>query len=325
MTRTSRVAAVFFLGATAFATQAFAQADRYPSRSIQLVVPWAPSGPTDVFARLIAGHLQSAWGQPVVVDNRAGGSGTIGAAFVARSAPDGYTLLFNSVSNVIAPLLQKTPAYDPVQAFEPVAMTARIPQIIVVAEKVPARNLPEFIAWARQRPGAVNYASPGVGSIAHLVMEMLKERAHIDVVHIPYKGGAPVLSALLANEVQVACSDMLLARPHIDAGKMRALVQLGSERSPLVRDVPAITEAGLPDFGVSFWNGLFAPKGTPVAIVTKLNQEVNRAMASRPIAEKAVAFGTESLAVSPDAFRARIAQDAALYGDLIGRHKIVAE
>jgi len=309
----------------AFGQSPATSAERYPNRAIQVIVPWAPSGPTDVYARLIANHLQSAWNQPVVVENRAGGSGTIGAAYVARSAADGHTLLFNSVTNVIAPLLQKVPAYDPVEDFEPVAMTARLLQLIVVPVKVPSKTLQEFIAYAKKRPGQLNYASPGVGSIGHLVMEIFRERAQLDLVHIPYKGGAPVLSAVIANEVQVTTSDIVIARTQMEAGKLRVLAQLAPTRSPLMPEVPTIIEAGLSDFGVSFWNGLFAPKGTPAPIVAKLNREVNRAMASRAVAEKATAFGSEIILSTPEAFRARIVQDADLYKGLIHRNRISSE
>jgi tripartite-type tricarboxylate transporter receptor subunit TctC len=299
--------------------------ERYPNHAIALIVPWAPSGPTDIYARLIANHLQSVWGQPVVVENRAGGSGTIGAAYVSRSNPDGYTLLFNSVTNVIAPLLQKVPAYHPVDSLEPVAMTARIPQLILVSTAVPAKTLQEFIAYAKARPGKLNYASPGVGSIGHLATELFMDRAQIDVMHIPYKGGAPALSALVTNEVQLVISDILLAKSQLEAGKVRALAQAEQTRSSLLPDVPTTVEAGLPEFGIAFWNGLFAPKGTPAAIVARLNQEVNRALALPAVAEKAAAFGTVTVVSTPESFRARIQQDAAIYGALIKQHNISAE
>jgi tripartite-type tricarboxylate transporter receptor subunit TctC len=320
---------VFFCAAVGCALPSWGQSAPaqagYPNRAIQLIVPWAPSGPTDVYARLIAAHLQSAWGQPVVVDNRAGAAGTIGAGFVAKAPADGYTLLFNSVTNVIAPLLQKDPAYDPVEGFEPVAMAARMTQLIIVGAGVPSRTLQEFIAYARKQPGKLNYASPGMGSIGHLVMEIIKEQAQIDLQHIPYKGGAPVLTALLSNEVQVGCSDIVIAKPQIEAGKVRVLAQLAPERSALMPDVPTITQAGLSDFGVVFWNGLFAPKGTPAAIVAKLNQEVNRAMVSAAVVQKAAAFGSETVSTTPAAFRARVAQDFELYGTLVRRKRIVGE
>lgn len=299
--------------------------ERYPNRTVQLVVPWPPGGPTDVYARLIASHLQGAWGQPVIVENRPGASGTTGAAFVARSAPDGYTLLFNSVTNLIAPLLQKSPAYDPVASFEPVAMVVRNPTVFLVSNPVPSKTLREFIAYAKQRPGQLNYSSPGVGTVGHLMVELLKDRAQIDLVHIPYKGGAPSLNAVVAGEVHFSSSDPGSARPQIEAGKVRALAQVGSERSPLLPQIPTTTEMGLPDFGVSFWNGLFAPKGTPAAIVAKLNQEINRAMAVPAIAGKALAFGSEIVTSTPEAFRARILQDAATYGTLIRQKRISAD
>jgi tripartite-type tricarboxylate transporter receptor subunit TctC len=310
----------------AFSQYSAASVERYPNHAIQMIVPWAPSGPTDVFARLVASHLQSVWGQPVIVDNRAGGSGTIGAVLVARAPADGYTLLFNSVTNVIAPLLQKIPAYNPVDSFEPVAMTARIPQLILINSAVPARTLPALIAYAKGHPGQLNYSSSGVGSINHLVMELFKDRAQIDVAHVPYKGGAPALTALVANEVQLTVSDVMTTRAHIEAGRIRALAQVEAVRSPLLPGVPTITEAaGLADFGLTYWNGIFAPKGTPTPIIAKLNQEVNRAMESSGVAEKAATFGSEVVRNTPEAFRARVQRDAAIYRNLIQRNHIAEE
>jgi tripartite-type tricarboxylate transporter receptor subunit TctC len=257
---------------------AFAQA--YPSKPITIVVPYAVGGTTDIVARLVGTQIGNALGQPLVVDNKAGGGGNIGWGAVARSAPDGYTLLTTEMSFTIAPALGTKQPFDPKKDFTHIITAAAAPHVLVVNPGVPAKTLQEFIAYAKANAGKLNYGSGGNGTNTHLGGELFKREAQVDLVHVPYKGAGAVLQDLMGGQVQALVTSLPTALPHIKSGKLRALVVTAEKRSSLLPDVPSAKEAGLPKFVMDFWVGLAAPAGTPQAVIHKLNKAVADALNS---------------------------------------------
>jgi tripartite-type tricarboxylate transporter receptor subunit TctC len=252
---------------------AFSQ--NYPSKPIKFVVPFAAGGPTDLYARVIGQKLSEAWGQPVIVENKPGATGLIGSGIVKDAAPDGYTLLFTSNSaHVIGPLLHKPASFDPVADFTPITMVLRYPMYFLVANKVPAKSLKEFVALAKAQPGKLNYSSVGIGSGGHLACELINIAAGINTVHIAYKGAAPAQAALAAGEVDFMCDSVGFSQPLVQAGKLRGLAITAPKRSPAVPDVPTVAEQGVPSVEAYIWQGLFGPKGMPDAIKTKGGSEL---------------------------------------------------
>jgi tripartite-type tricarboxylate transporter receptor subunit TctC len=249
----------------------------YPSRPIHIIVPTAPGGAGDALARYVGDQLAVALRTPVVVDNKPGGSGVIGSDFVVRAAPDGYTLLFGTSATLIiaSHAIGKLP-YDPLRDFTPVINIGYATSVVVVNSELPVRTLGELIAYAKARPGRLNYASSGVGSANHIDTEVFAALAGIDLVHVPYRGTADGYRALLANEVQLMVGAITSALPYVQAGKVRPLVVLVDTRSPLLPDVPTIAQAGLPSVDVRKWLGLVAPAGTPPEIVERLNRTLDR-------------------------------------------------
>ena len=262
---TASIAAASLIGTAAIA-------QRYPTRPITIVVPYAVGGTTDIVARLAANQVANSLGQPFIVDNKAGGGGLIGWGAVARSAPDGYTLLTTEMSFTIAPgLLPKMP-FDAQKGFTHIITAASAPHVLVVTPSLPAKNLQEFIALVKARPGTMNYGSGGNGTNTHLGGELFKSAAGVDLTHVPYKGAGAVLTDLMAGQVQALVTSLPTALPHIKSGKLRALVVTSDMRSPLLPDVPSAKEANLPSFVMDFWVGFAAPAGTPQPVVDKLNQ-----------------------------------------------------
>jgi tripartite-type tricarboxylate transporter receptor subunit TctC len=257
---------------------AFAQA--YPSKPITIVVPYAVGGTTDIVARLVGTQIGNALGQPLVVDNKAGGGGNIGWGAVARSAPDGYTLLTTEMSFTIAPALGTKQPFDPKKDFTHIITAAAAPHVLVVNPGVPAKTLQEFIAYAKANAGKLNYGSGGNGTNTHLGGELFKREAQVDLVHVPYKGAGAVLQDLMGGQVQALVTSLPTALPHIKSGKLRALVVTAEKRSSLLPDVPSAKEAGLPKFVMDFWVGLAAPAGTPQPVIHKLNKAVADALNS---------------------------------------------
>jgi tripartite-type tricarboxylate transporter receptor subunit TctC len=262
----------------AFACAA-AVAQDFPSKLIKIVVPFPPGGSADVLARTIGARLSTALGQPVLVDNKPGAGGILGADTVAKSAADGHTLLFANTNIAINPSLYKSLPYDTAGAFSPVVLMVTVPNLLLVAENVKAANLSDLIALAKTQPNSLNYASAGNGTFPHLAVELFKLRAGISMTHIPYKGAAPALNALLGKEVQVLSNDLVTAVPHVKAGKIRALAITGGTRSPVMPDVPTMAEAGLKDYVAVGWQGIMVPAGTPAATIARLNMEINKALA----------------------------------------------
>jgi tripartite-type tricarboxylate transporter receptor subunit TctC len=297
----------------------------YPAKPIRLVVPFPPGGATDVVARSIGQKLSDALGQPVVVENKAGASSNIGSEFVARSAPDGYTLLLGTIANATNMTYYPRMTYDTLRDLVPITQTMSAPSILVVHPSLPVKNLQELLAYARANPGKLSFASSGAGGSPHLAGEMLKLRAGIDMVHVPYKGAGPALQDTLAGNVQVAFKTSLSAVPHIQSGKLRGIAVAANKRVAQLPDVPTMAEAGMPDFEVSSWNGLLAPAGTPKEIVDRLYAETAKALRSPDLIERFAAQGAEPVGSSPEEFRAYIRAEVEKWGKVIKAAGISAE
>ena len=277
-------------------------ADAYPNKPIRMVVTFPAGGPTDVIMRVIGQKLSDGWGYPTVVDNRGGAGGIIGTEIVARAAPDGYTFLVGTAGGMsINPALQPRLAYDPFRDFTPVAMLVINPQILVVHPAVPAKTLKELVALAKSRPGQFNFASAGTGTATHLGLELLKLTAGIDVVHVPYKGGAPAVADLIAGQVQMLFVSIPSVLPHVRAGKLKAIAVSSAKRSASAPDIPTVAESGYPDFEYSNWNALFAPAATPPQIVRKMNAEIVRILDDPEVKRRLTSLGADPAADTPAA------------------------
>jgi tripartite-type tricarboxylate transporter receptor subunit TctC len=286
---------------------AAAQANAYPARPVRWIVPFAPGGPTDLMSRAVADKLAQRLGQPFVVDNRAGAGGNIGAELVARSAPDGHTLMIGHVgTHAINVSLYPKLAFDPVRDFTPITLIATLPLALVVHPAVPARNVKELIAHAKMYPGALNFASAGNGGPTHLTGELLKTAAAIDIVHVPYKGNAAALIDLVSGRVQVMFSNMLTSMPHVKAGKLRAIGISSPRRTPQAPDLPTIAESGLPGFAAVPWYGVLGPAGVPRPIVTRLNAAIALALVEPDMRERFVAQGIDLQSDAPEQFASLI-------------------
>lgn len=308
------------------ATATGAAAQVYPSKPVTLVNAFPPGGPTDIVARQIAAKLSQRFGQQVIVDNRAGAAGTIGAGSVARAEPDGYTMLFGVAANLaVAPAVLKSVPYDPVKSFAPVVEIARGPYVLMVHPSVPAKDVAEFVAYARQHPGKLNYGSPGQGSVHHLATEMLKQATGIDMVHVPYKGGAPMYTAIMAGEIQVLIDGMPAPLPHLRSGKMRPLGVTGDKRLGALPDVRSFAEQGVKGVDAQFWWGIVVPAGTPQPIIARLNAEITQALTDPEI--KAT-FEKQNIEPSPgtsEAFGAWIAAERGRWAQVVAKAGIKPE
>jgi len=301
--------ALFALGAQA------ALAQGYPARPIHLIVPFPPGGPTDIVGRLVGHRLSEGLGQPVIVENRPGAAGTVGSTAAAKAPPDGYTLLYGSTSTLaIAPSLYHDLAYDPRSAFAPISLVSRGAIIAAVNAEVPARTLQEFIALAKKSPGRLSYASAGSGTPPHLAAELFKSIAGVDLLHVPYKGGAPAINDLVGGQVQAIFEGEVLLLPHIRSGRVRALAITGMKRDPELPDVPTFAEAGLPKYDAYFWSGLVAPAGTPDEIVGKLNGVLVQALNATDSREALTRQGLEPAPTTPTQFAAFIASEVERWG-----------
>lgn len=273
-----------------------ALAQAFPSRPMHLVVPFPPGAGTDAFARLIAVKLSESLGQPVVVDNKAGAGATVGTDFVAKAAPDGYTLLLSTASHGINPAVFSKLPYDTLRDFATITQVANLPIVLVVHPSVPANSLKELVTLAKAKPGALNMGSAGNGTVFHLAGELLKSVAGIDMVHVPFKGGGPALQALIGGQVDVLFETTLTVQPQIKAGKMRALAIGGALRSSVMPEVPTIAESGYPGFDAQNWYGVYAPARTPPEIVARLNQEIVKVLRLPDVRERFAALGAEIVA-----------------------------
>ena len=289
----------------AFAAIDAAFAQPYPNKLIRIVAPFPPGGPTDGAARLIADRLSALLGQTVVVENRPGGAGgTVGVKSAASADPDGYTILFTPPGPLVsAPAIYKNVGYDPAKAFVPVAAVFSIPQILVVNPNVPAKSMQELVAHAKANPGKVSYASPGFGTQPHLLGEMLKLMTGADMVHVPYKGSAPVLTDLIAGQVQMYFDAASFLLPHVASGKLRALAVADERRIPQLPDTPTTVEAGFGKLQASYWVGVLVPAGTPAPIVDRLNAAINEVMTSKAMEETLVKLTARAAARHAGGFR----------------------
>ena len=301
--------------ALAFAAHAALAA--YPERPITLIVPWAPGGSTDILARAIGEKLSISMGQPVVVDNRAGASGNIGSAAVARAKPDGYTLLIGSMStHAMNPALMSNMPFRGSADFTPIALVANVINTMVVNPSVPAKNLREFIAYAKANPGKLAYASAGAGSTNHLSAEMFNKAAGIQMLHVPYKGGSPAVLATVANETQVLFSAGTQTLPHVKAGKLRLLAVTEPKRSKLLPDVPTVAEV-LPGYEMGVWYAVFGPAGMPHDLVQHLNAEINKALALPEMRARMDAIGVDLVISTPEQLATQLKSDTDRYGKVI--------
>ena len=303
-----------------------ALAQIYPSKPVRLIVPFAAGGGNDNVARLVGKRLSDSLGQPVVVDNRPGAGGVVGAELAAKAAPDGYTLFLGGVgSHAINPNLHEKLPYDPVRDFAPIELLAQAPLVLVVHPSVPARDIAEFIAYARAHPGKLNFASNGNGSSSQLAAVMFGSMAGVDMVHVPYKGLSPALTDLLSGQVQLMFSSVVAILPHIKAGKLRGLATTGAKRLASLPELPTLAESGLPGYEASSWYGILAPAGTPRDIVMKLNAELSKALEQPEVKNSLLAEGAEPAGGSPEAFAAHIRAEKERLGKLIRDAKIRLE
>jgi tripartite-type tricarboxylate transporter receptor subunit TctC len=284
-------------------TSPTAQADNFPEKSIRLIVPFPPGGSPDVVARLLAMKLTERYGQSVVVDNRSGAGGLIGSEMAAKSTPDGYTLLMgNTPTHAIDVSLYRKISYDPVRDFEPIILLATTSAILLANPAMPVTTLAQFIAYAKQNPGKLLYASAGNGTFGHLTMEMFKSMAGINLTHIPYKGNPAGLVDLVAGRIQAMFPTLPTAQPHIRAGTVRAIAISSTERSQFFPDVPTFAEAGVPGYEATVWYGLFAPAKTPRQIITQLNKEISNLLAQAETRKILSVAGADAAGSTPDAF-----------------------
>ena len=288
----------------AFATDTCAQG--YPHKSIRLIVGYPPGGATDITARIIGQKISASLGQAVVIDNRPGAGGNLGAELAAKAAPDGYTIFMCTIANSINYSLYKDLTFDLVKNFTPVSQATSILSFLVVHPSLPVKSVKELIALAKSSPRKLDYASSGVGNSPHLAAEMFKTMAGVDMVHIPYKGTAPELTDLLAGVVKIAFETTPAVLTHVKGGKLRALAVNSTKRTPLLPDLPTMGEAGLPGFEVTSWNGIVAPAGTSKEIVMRLNQEVVKALKMPEVSEKLSGIGADPVGGTPEQFGAFI-------------------
>ena len=295
-----------------------ASAQPYPNRPLRIVVPFPPGGGTDIGTRIVAQKLQEAWGQAVIVENKPGAAGIVGTELTAKSAPDGYTFMMGNIgTHAINVSLYKKLAYDPVKDFAPVSMVADLPLLLLVHPSVPANSVKELIVLAKSQPGKLNFSSSGAGGSMHVAAELFKSMTGVDMVHIPYKGGAPAVADLLSGQVALSFSTVLETIQHVKAGKVRALAVTNDHRSIALPDLPTIAEAGLPGYQSISWLALFAPAGTPKDIVNKVSAESVRILKLPDVKERLLAQGAEPIGSTPEQLAATLAADIAKYAKVI--------
>jgi tripartite-type tricarboxylate transporter receptor subunit TctC len=315
----ARCALILFFAAFAAAAQ------DYPARPLTLIVPFAAGGGLDTSARRITAKLSPRLGQQVIVDNRVGAGGTIGSAAAAKAAPDGYTLLFVSISWSMTPALYKDLAYDPVKSFTPVIQTNRGPFVLAVQPALPVKNVKELVAYAQQNPGKLNYGSAGIGSAHHFGSEILRRVLGIEMTHIPYKGAGPGWTALVGGQIQVMFDSMPGAAPSVQGGQSRAIAVTGAKRLSVLPDVPTLQEQGVRGADVDSWFGIVAPAGTPREIIAKLHAELAAVLRDSEVMESFVKMGFEAAPGTPEEFGTLIAQETARYRDAALKAGIKAE
>jgi len=312
-----RIVRALVAGLLLLCLPSLAGAEDFPTKPIRLIVPFPPGGPNDIIARVVGQRMSELCKQPIIIDNRGGQAGVLGTDAVAKSNPDGYTIGIVSASALsISPSMEKI-AYDPQKDFAPITLVATVPEMLVVATNVPAKNMNELVALAKAQPGKLNFASAGTGGLPHLAGELFKLTAKIDIVHVPYRGAAPAINDLLGQQVQMTFLDLPVILPQIKAGTLRPIALGAKARAPTAPDVPTTAEVGMPDLLIQNWYGMIAPAATPPAVVATLNRIANEAMADPSVKEKMADQGLTLTGDTPEHFRGFIASEATKWGNVI--------
>src|SRR6476620_8470469 len=315
-----RALAVVTLALALCAGTTTAGAQSWPGKPIKWVVPFAPGGTTDILARTIGEKLTTALGQPVIVENKPGAGGGVGADFTAKAAPDGYTIMGGTIStHAINASLYKSLPYDPVKDFVAITLIARVPNMLVVNPSIPANNVKELIALLKANPGKYSFASSGNGTSQHLSGELFKSMAGVDMQHIPYKGSPAALQDVVSGQVTMTFDNITTAWPLAKAGKLRALAVTTAKRSPIAPDVPTLAEAGLAGYEIGSWQGVFAPAGTPVDVVKRLNTEIVEIITMPDVREKLVGLGAEPVGNTPDEFAALVKSEVVKWAAVVNQ------
>ena len=303
-----------------------ASAQAYPVKPVRLVVGFPAGGPTDIVSRTMAPKMSEALGQLVLVDNRGGAGGVIATEQVSKAAPDGYTLLMGTIGGIaVAMSLLPNRGYDSLRDLAPITQAVTVTNLLVVHPSVPAKSVKELLAIARSKPGRLNYASSGNGTVTHLAGELFKLMGKVDITHVPFKGGAPALTALISGEVDLSYENSLVVTPHVKAGKVKALAVTGTKRSRLMPELPTIGESGLPGYDASGWYGLFAPAATSKAIVARLNQEAVKALRMPDVVRTLSSQGAEPVGNTPEAFGAFVRSEIDKWANLVKVAKMKAD
>ncbi|WP_354681878.1 tripartite tricarboxylate transporter substrate binding protein [Cupriavidus necator] len=322
---TARLLSLALLGLGISANAAHAAPATYPDRPIRLVVPYPAGGAADTVARTLAAPLGAKLGQTIVVDNRPGASGVIGAGAVAKAAPDGYTLLLDATAHSVNPSLQARLPYDTAKDFAPISLVVLVPNLLVVPPNSPFKSPKDIVAAAKAKPGKLTYASAGPGTAQHLAAELFRQQSGLDLLHVPYKGGAPALSDLMGGQVDMMFSNMAASYPLVAGKKLKVLATTGTKRSAALPDTPTIAESGLPGYQVYEWNGLFAPAGTPQAIVDRLSALTREVLNSPEVSQRLAAIGAEPAGSRPEDFRKFVESETAKWAKVIKQGGIRAE
>ena len=325
MHRLSRMISVTLVIASCALVSGAALAQAYPTKTIRLILPFPPGGPTDLIGRMVAQKLSAQVAQSVVADNRPGASGNLGLELTAKSPPDGYTIVLSSPVISLGPWLYSKLNYDPNKDLAPISLVGAVRNVLVVHPSVPARTLKELVQLARKNPGKLNYGSGGIGTTTHLAPEMLKSLEKLDIVHVPYKGSGLALIGVVSGQVDMLVMAAPAADAQIQAGRVRPLAVLSPDRLPALPKVPTAKESGYENFEMSVWYGILSPAGTPREIISRLNVEINKAMTAPDMKEKLVAAGIEPLTGTPEAFAAFIRSESTRFGKVIKEAGIKAE
>ena len=297
-----------------------AAAQAYPSKAVRMVVPFAPGGTSDIIGRALGQKLSEGWMQPVIMDNRVGVAGSLGAAYAAKQAPDGYTLLVGNIGPVaINSSIYKSVGYDPLKDFTPITLAVTAPQLVVVHPSVPAKSFKEFNAVVKAHNGKITFGSSGPGSISHLCGELYKQMTRTDMLHVPFKASAFITTAVLGGEIDMVFSDMAVVLPHVQAGRLRALAVTSLKPTPLVPDMPTVAGSGLPGFEMVSWWGVLGPAGLPQPVVTQLNSELTRILRAPDLQKNFATLGVDATSSTPDEFGALIRSEVGKYAKLIER------
>ena len=301
-------------------------AQAYPDRPVRYISPFPPGGVNDIVSRIMAAKLSEIWGRQVIVDNRPGAGGTIGADIAAKATPDGYTLLMGGIgTHGIAPALYKKLPYDHIKDFAPLSMIGTVPHVLVVHPSLPVKSVRELIAYAKANPGKINYGSSGVGTALHLSMEMFRSMTGIDIVHVPYKGGGPAQTDLLGGRILAMCATLTGELPHIKSGKVRALGVTSTKRSALLPDVPTIAESGVPGFEVTAWNAMFTQAAVPKPILAKLNADVVRALSLPDVQRRLAENGLDAAASTTEQLSAFVKSETVKWAKAVKDSGATAE